>query len=61
MQALSVTDGCRYGAVMDTSMHLEFRSRWSILLTSEKLNEGEKTWGVPPVKINSIIAGTIIG
>src|SRR6266849_4605446 len=28
-----------------TSMHLEFRSRWSILLTSEKLNDGEKTWG----------------
>jgi hypothetical protein len=30
-------DSCGDG----TSMHPEFRSRWSILLTSEKLNEGK--------------------
>jgi hypothetical protein len=38
---LSVTGRCRYGAVMEPVCSSGSRSPWSILLTSEKLNEGE--------------------
>jgi hypothetical protein len=44
--ALSVTDGCRFGAGDGAFSHVRFRSQWSILLTSEKFNEGRKPTSV---------------
>jgi hypothetical protein len=38
---LAVTGRCRYGTVMDPACSSGSRSPWSILLTSEKLNERE--------------------
>jgi hypothetical protein len=43
---LSVTGSCRYGAVIQTSLRLALRSRWSIQLTFQKkltnINESEQ-------------------
>ena len=52
----SVTGRCRYGTVMEPACSSGSRTRWSILLTSEKLTEANRTLSSQRIQVVGHIA-----